>query len=457
MKIRINPPRNAGSVLITSLIITAILGITLASYLMMVSTQAISVNRSQAWNAAIAVTEAGVEEALAQINRNAPFFDPADATNGLTANYWTQNGNVFRAPRRYLGQHYYDVTITLNSLRPYINSTGTVWMASSYSHNNTTPVNPTALFATVGTSDDSHGTYQVRRVLVNTKIDPMFAVAMAAISTIDLKGNNVTTDSFDSGDPLYNIGGLYPFGHPSMVKSNGDVCTDAAIVNSINVGNANIWGKAKTGPNGTVAVGPGGYVTGGIADDFDVTFPPVRLPSTTWWWLDNGNYTYEGVSFKHRILASGDYYLNSLAGGIFIQTNVTARLLLLGNTKITGNSDEIRIAPGAKLSMFVNGSSFSMAGKGVVNYPGNAYNFLYYGTPNNTSVSFNGNASFTGAVYAPGAAFSLGGGGNDFYDFVGASVSLTVVMNGHYHFHYDEALRNWGPGKGFVPTRWTEL
>ena len=37
-----------------------------------------------------------------------------------------------------------------------------------------------------------------------------------------------------------------------------------------------------------------------------------------------------------------------------------------------------------------------------------------------------------------------------------ASISKTVTMNGKFNFHYDENLRRIGPGKGFVPTRWTE-
>lgn len=456
MKIHVRPIRNAGSVLIASLIICAIIGVTLASYLVMVSTQAISVTRSQAWNRSLPLAEAGVEEALAQINRNAPFFQPADATNGLTANNWTQTGNVFKAPRRYLGSHYYDVTITMNGLTPFINSTGVVWMASSYGCNSPSSAAPTALFAIVGADNNPYGTFQARGVLVNTRLDPMFAVAMAALQTIDFKGNNVTTDSFDSADPAHSINGMYPLGILSMINSNGDVCTDYSIINSIDVGNANIKGKAKTGPGGTVAVGKNGYVTGGTSDDFDVCFPPVKLPSTTWWQGETGNYTYEGTSYKHRILSSGDYYLPGLSGGIFIATNINVRLLVTGNTKITGNSDEIHISPQSSLKMYVYAASFSMAGKGLVNYPNNAANFYYFGLPANTSVSFNGNASFTGSIYAPNAAFSLGGGGNDKYDFVGASVTKTVVMNGHYNFHYDENLRNIGPAKGFVPTRWTE-
>ena len=58
------PQTEAGSVLLVSLIITAVLGLTLASYLIMSQQQNQSVMRSQTWNSAIVMSEAGVEDAL---------------------------------------------------------------------------------------------------------------------------------------------------------------------------------------------------------------------------------------------------------------------------------------------------------------------------------------------------------------------------------------------------------
>ena len=104
---------------------------------------------------------------------------------------------------------------------------------------------------------------------------------LAAIQTIDFKGNNINTDSFDSSNPLYSTNGLYPAGKSSMIRSNGDVCSDATIISSITAGNANIWGKARTGPGGTVAFGPNGYSTGGTYNDFNVIFPDVILPTAS--------------------------------------------------------------------------------------------------------------------------------------------------------------------------------
>jgi hypothetical protein len=30
-------------------------------------------------------------------------------------------------------------------------------------------------------------------------------------------------------------------------------------------------------------------------------------------------------------------------------------------------------------------------------------------------------------------------------------------MNGHFQFHYDEALRKYGPYRGFILTSWDEM
>jgi hypothetical protein len=49
----------------------------------------------------------------------------------------------------------------------------------------------------------------------------------------------------------------------------------------------------------------------------------------------------------------------------------------------------------------------------------------------------------------------LGGGGNEAYDFVGASAS--VILNGHHTSHYDEQLAKNGPMRILVVTSWNEI
>ena len=42
-------------------------------------------------------------------------------------------------------------------------------------------------------------------------------------------------------------------------------------------------------------------------------------------------------------------------------------------------------------------------------------------------------------------------------DFIGASVSSTVKMNGHFHFHYDESLGRSGWAQGYVVNSRNEI
>ena len=249
-----------GSVLLICLLTAAILGITLASYLTLTMTQHVSVMRSQTWNASMAVAEAGVEDALAMINQNAGDFELLSTwTNSISANHWTDLGAGVYYVRRYLdwgnwGNNYYDVYVTNVANAPCINVIGTVMWNYSYASA------PLPGFAAVGVGGASPLAAISRRLRVRTKMDPLFSVAMAAIYQIDLSGNNVATDSFDSGDPLYCNDGLYPYGQLSKQKDAGDVVTDHTIINSLDVGNANIKGQVKTGPGGTISIGPNGSV-----------------------------------------------------------------------------------------------------------------------------------------------------------------------------------------------------
>ena len=444
--------RQAGTVLVVCLVISAIIAVTLVSYLIMTQAQNAAVARSQVWNTSIAVAEAGVEDALALMNKYAGFDDQITnwcTSASLAADHWTGAGANTYHVRRYLDSSYYDVYITNgNVLTPTIYSIGTV--PFHYAGNDA----PQTMLAAVGLTDATPKLLS-RRLEVTTKYERLFAVAMAALQVIDFSGQNISTDSFDSADPAHSINGLYPFGQPSMILSNGDVCSDATIINSVNAGNANIKGAARTGPKGTVYLGPGGYVTGGIYDDFNVIFPDVVLPMLPWMPVSAKDITVGDKTYNYSIEQSGDYYLNSFNTTLYIASNVNARILMSGIVNMTGE-DEIRIANGAQVKVYMQGGIFKAAGNGIVNENGDAASFCYFGLPSNTSVILGGNASFTGAIYAPQAAFALGGGGDDIYDFIGASVSKTVKMNGHFKFHYDENLRRIGPPRGYVATNWKE-
>src|SRR5512137_1877071 len=100
MKIRLsNNTEQQGSVLLIAMGITFVLALGLASYLSLARWQHVSIVRSQAWNAALAMAEAGVEEALAQLNPSAVLF----ATNMYRGtNGWTDSvssDGLYHVPR----------------------------------------------------------------------------------------------------------------------------------------------------------------------------------------------------------------------------------------------------------------------------------------------------------------------------------------------------------------------
>jgi len=434
MKPRLNKALNdRGSVLVIVMVITTLLAISLASYFMLMRYQHVSVVRSQAWNAALALAEAGVEEALAQLNPSAQLFNTSIDRG---ANGWCLlSDGMYHAPRRTLPHGYYDVAITADYY-PKIYATGYVTI-------------PT-LSTTVS-----------RAVVVTTTEGGIFRGAMTAIEDVDLKGNKLETDSFDSMDPNHSTGGFYD---PAKRKANGDIaCTEGII----NVQNAEIRGTVYTSPMGSYTIGPsgtvgdltwplgGGVQPGHYKNDFNMDFPDVLPPYATGlppvggevggtnyaWVLGNANYL--DCDPKGAKFGSGEDILVTGRATMYVEGDF-----------IMGGQSKIIIAPGAGLRLYVGGGNTTIA---TVNNAGNCATFMYFGLPGNKNVAFTGNDAFLGSIYAPSANFQLGGGGTTPVDFQGSCVVRTIQMNGHFRFHFDENLKRKGPVRGYQVTSWTEI
>jgi hypothetical protein len=131
--------------------------------------------------------------------------------------------------------------------------------------------------------------YLGRGVRARTQRRAVFSKGMVAKDSIDMNGNNIETDSFNSLDPLYSTNGLYT---ASKRKDGGDVAVNSSITISLNVGNANIRSHVSVGPGGTIAVGSQGTVgsaawhtagnngiePGWSANDMNVSFDDVTVP-----------------------------------------------------------------------------------------------------------------------------------------------------------------------------------
>lgn len=426
------------------LVITGLMGVTLASYLHLVSNQNQSIMRSMAWNEAVAVSEAGIEEAMAHLNRN--------RTNRARDGWTLEGTNVVKT--KTIGNQKYKTYIDAFADRPDIISEG--WVR-----------NPKT------------GEYlpMPRNVRVKTTNDAIFAKGMVAKGKIDLSGNGILSDSFDSSDPAKSNSGRYD---PSRRGDKGDVATNSSVVDSLNVWNAEIYGKASTGPGGNIdiqkgtvgslayhASGKTGVEPGWTTDDMNVYFPDVFSPAPGTE-VNNLNMALyfpqmvvieNGVPVTYNFYSSGGTFtlktsLNLVSKTLYVAANTT--LIIEGNISISGTGG-IVIAPNARLEIYMKGTTAYIGGNGIINRSGYASNFSYWGLPSNKEVTIQGNGDFIGTVYAPQATAKFGGGGSSGDDFIGALVANEITLGGHYEFHYDESLGVFGPRRGYTIITWNEI
>lgn len=457
MKIAIDKENgDAGNILVVTLIVATVLAISLTSFLYLTNVRSHSVARSQLWNESLTVAEAGIEDGMAFVNKFAGSQSFTNWINTYSQDNWQNSGIVFWTTR-YLDAaqtRYYTVYVTNSAGGPVIRSTGYV---------------PNSSWAGTGKPLS-------RTILVGTTTDPYFNAAMAALGNIDLKGNNIATDSFDSS--ATNYPGYWT---NTIRMANGDVVTDTTITNSdLNVGNANVAGHIKTGPNGILlfnanaSVGDLPWVdlpTPGIEpgyyrNDMNVKFRDVQLPNVSW--LNPGTAGVggqgtapDGNSYSHifTAAATGGYYILNDSGDIYVGTNVSVTVKVINSVGTFAPNNLYVAGTGANSGKFVAYVDCPNINLGTSDKPqsGIAGNMVFLGTTNVTSLSYKGNGDFTGAMYMPEADFQLAGGGSGIIDFIGSSVTRTVQMNGHYHFHYDEALKKWSPDNDYIAAGWREL
>ncbi len=261
---------------------TALFAIILGSYLTLVEGQADSVARSQSYDTAIPVAEAGVEEAMSLINK----YGGASAwTNNLTSDGWSAmtSSNTTTKSNLVFGGNYYQVTISnAPGGTPTIMSAGVVPFIQHAWGAQETP----------GASYGSTLVSLVRTLQIQTILSPQSGAALAAKGDITFNGG-ANVDSFNSANPILSSNGQY---YVNLRDDKAIVATDGNVVASIlGSGNVNIRGFVNTGPGGSIgtggntSIGDMSWVNGGTNgvepsrsnDNFNVTFPDVAAPTAT--------------------------------------------------------------------------------------------------------------------------------------------------------------------------------
>src|SRR5438105_606728 len=206
-----------GAALVTALVVGSILCVSIAGYLSVTEQQTLLSARSQAWNMAITSVEAGIEEGLQQASNN---------YQDLAADGWSKNGSLYTRTRSFPDGSTCAITVddtTHNA--PTVRAQATV-VSPTFVQRPTT-----SFFAAVGTTinSDTNATPSVARaVLVHTSRGSLFKKALAARNTINLNGNNIVSDSFDSADPSKSRYGLYNGAYYSGDK--GDIACNGSVI-----------------------------------------------------------------------------------------------------------------------------------------------------------------------------------------------------------------------------------
>lgn len=433
-----------GSVLVATLLTSMIVGIGVASFMMLVSNQNYSTMRSLAWNTANPLAEAGIEEALTHLNDD----------SGLTDNNWSSqlvNGQtVYQKRRDFVADgSYYLVTIS-NANSPVIFSEASAR-------------------APLGRGKVT------RSVRVTTIPNGLYRPAILVKQGISL-GNDTQLDSFDSTNPENSTNGQYD---PAKVKANGNLASISTAAGAINVQDSKIFGHMYTTPTSGYSLGKNGMVgdqmfqsdtanagkvqLGYYSGDLN-TFIPDALPpagSQSFPYPPGG--VINGVTYRF-ILASGTYQLppgTTLSGDVLVVGDATLYVPQDGRIQFAGG-DTITISSslGATLKLY-NASGTDAVFSTISNDSGMAAQFTYYGLPTTagTKATFvtGGATAFAGTIYAPNQNIVVNGPGGGNHDFIGAITANSVTMSGHNYIHFDEALAKSGGSPRLVIDSYAEV
>jgi len=464
--LRINPWRNRrGSALIVAMIAGAIIAVSIASYIQLAVTTARLADRSFYSNGAQNLLDTGLEQVLWALNNE----------DWSTAGFAPRSG--------FSGQ--YQATFPSSS-STYTFSQGVtgsikVWADASSS-------SPHAVAKATVTLGDGTKLEKVAEAYLKRR--SFFNNGMVAHDTIHFVGN-VTVDSWNS-DPD-NDPSTPAISYSTAVDEDGGRIASLSIeVDSISVGNADVYGYAAIGSSDLSGIdvgasgrlGPYGTASGDIdvsrvTYDFVTNFPDVSSPTTS---DVSQSYTLSAVTtnlslprtafgdlpasdgkyyyFVPSITLSGSEQLTIVAGDdvVVVLTDTTGNVV-----QSTGNAG-INIPATSSLTFYAS-ANISIGGNGVLNgtsgTPSQPDNFQIYGTRSASEAAVSGMQSFdisgngylSSVIYGPNANVAVNGNG----DTYGAIVSNEVDMNGNGAFHFDESLSDLNTVNLWGLAKWREL
>ncbi|MDD5556945.1 MAG: hypothetical protein PHN82_06825 [bacterium] len=412
--------RRRGSAFISTIILSGILFIASAVFLLMTSAEYALNRRSVRHTTALNLAEAGVDYAVWALPENAD-----DATAAMRA--W-DGGGTEADPYRHTRTSFAaagagvigDFAVQAHEM------TGT-------GYENNWIIVSTGYVPGIGADGVVPRAVRVRAAPRKSRL---FSEVFFGDNFVKLHGG-VMTDSYDSRNGPY--GG-------ANVGSNGDVATNGSILELS--GGPVINGDAATGPDGTIT--GNGTVTGEISHDMERDLPPVTVPPALVGLDYYSNPETPAVSdgllsmasSQTRTLPPGDYKLRQikLSASSVLTIEGPAQVYITGyKGKAIETSANTLIVCNGRVDFYID-ARVALAGQGITNATGIPSDLRFWitgGTEANPVVlDYSGGSDFYGVVYGPSANVNLSGSGSTFGSFVG----LNVDCGGGSGYHYDDAL-----------------
>ncbi|MEI6108138.1 MAG: hypothetical protein WCR49_14145 [Opitutae bacterium] len=451
-----------GTVLIVAMLLAAIIGISLVSFLKL-SNSSLNISQRNFYdNSAMNLCETGLERALYCLNQN--------QVNGLTiANSWTSaEGWTLQTTTQ---PHEATCTFTETGIGP--NVTGTIKVYVKYF--DLTTSNPVVIVSksTVSLPD---GPPLSKFVEITLDKRNMFAGLVAKNSLVG--DSNLTANSWVSTNA--STGAYTPYS-AGVATAGGPLGVVATANGALNVGdNATIAGTVSTG-GGTISksgsskltstVGGSGWNTGLENKSFTYTFPAIVVPTPDVVNTMSSNVT-ASVTFPRAgdsPASDGKYYyqfaagkgINYSSGTMTINKPVVFLMQSHSGVNAIYTSSAATFTYGIAAGDTTSQGSFNVYTNGNINFDSGAnwfqnkapVNTAIYGTnPTGQSIVTRGGGTFYGSIIAEFGTIQFDSGTN----IMGAFCCSSMTLLGGVNFHYDQSLGQVGGG-GYKVTQWKEL
>ncbi len=451
--------RDAGGILVTTLLLVALMSMMTAATLYRVGSRYSSTYQSMCWNEALNSAEGGADLAIVALNKS--LTSPNTAWAGWTPSDATTFPKTYAPP---IPDHAGDGNTKVYAKVTVDTGVGGGWMRvrsvgvaelPKRTANGLEAV-PTDINGVKNhrngirkprfTNDITNGVLRLPQIVRTIECLAAPAANYPYLRPLTVKGSitltgGAWTDSFNSTDPLYSTNGKYDF---AKHLNHGDLASNASG-NLSDLQNNAVYGSVTS--NGGVIQRTGG-VTGTVTNNFKTTFASISSPVFSSLEASPSTVTGSATLVGGTQSNPKNYILNQIKMSnsetlVFDTptpgTEAWINVRVTGNVQLTGYAT-IEQKAGVHVNFYVEGDA-KIAGNGYLNRNTDASYLQFFGvTASNGStgtLQISGNGDFSAVVNAPSYNVTITGNGSLCGTVIGNSA--TLVGNGGYH--YDESLK----------------